>query len=142
MPDRAQYFWLFLRFGGRVDRLVYFLANLLIGVIQVFPIYKAMAVIIDLGPDTLMNVSLEQIVQVNPDFALWWTIASLLTFVMLWPYLALGTKRFHDIGWHGIFAITLVIPLLQLIAFIALCLIPGNPGPNQYGQRTNAPAGA
>jgi len=141
VPNRAQYFWLFLSFSGRIDRLVYFLANLLIGVIQVFPIYKAMRVIIDLGPETMMNSSLEQIVQLSPDFALWWSIASLLTFVMLWPYLALGTKRFHDVGWHGIFAVTLVIPLLQMVAFIALSLIPGNSGPNRYG-RPNAPAGA
>lgn len=140
MPDRAQFFWLFLSFSGRVDRLVYFLANLLLGVIQVFPVWKATMAIVDFGPETLMNANIEQIIEMSPDFALWWSIAGFLTLVMLWPYFALGAKRCHDIGWHGFFAITLVIPLLQLVAFIALCLIPGTAGPNRYGQRANAPS--
>lgn len=140
MANRAQLSWLFLSFSGRVDRLVYFLANLLIGVIQVFPVWKATMAIVDLGPETLMNADIEQIMQMSPDFALWWSIAGVLTLIMLWPYFALGAKRCHDIGWHGFATITLVIPLLQLVAFIALCLIPGTAGPNRYGPRSNGPA--
>ena len=140
MPDRAKFYWLFLSFSGRVDRLVYFLANLLIAVIQLIPVWKATMAIMPLGPETLMNADIEQIIQMSPDFAFWWSITSFIAFIMLWPYFALGAKRCHDVGWHGFFAITLAIPLLQLVAFIALCLIPGNPGPNRYGARQNAPA--
>ena len=28
----------------------------------------------------------------------------------------------------------------SIVAFVALCLIPGSPGSNAYGERTNAPA--
>lgn len=141
MRDRARYLWLFLHFTGRIDRSVYFLANLLIGVIQLFPIWKAMMALMELGPETLADASLEQIMQMSPAFAQWWSIAGFLTFIMLWPYFALAAKRFHDMGWKGVSSITLVIPIIQLFAFIALCLVPGNPGPNQYGARRNVPAG-
>ncbi len=139
MPGRAQFAWLFLRFGGRIDRTVYFLANLLIGVIQLFPVWKATMEIVRLGPETLMDASLEELLQMSPGFEHWWSIAGLLTFVMLWPYLALSTKRLHDIGWSGVFSIALLIPIVQIVAFVALCLIPGTSGPNRYGQRANAP---
>ena len=40
MPDRNQLFWLFFRFSGRVSRAAYFLAGLLLAIVQVFLLYR------------------------------------------------------------------------------------------------------
>ena len=52
---------------------------------------------------------------------------------------ALGVKRLHDFGKPGIFAVALFIPMVSILAFIVLCLYPGDAGANEYGDRTNAP---
>ena len=31
--------------------------------------------------------------------------------------------------------------IVSIIAFLVLCLLRGDSGPNRYGERTNAPAG-
>ena len=64
-----------------------------------------------------------------------------MVLISVWANLALCVKRLHDFGRPGIIAAVLFIPVISIVAFIALCLIPGNPGPNQYGNRPNAPAG-
>ena len=40
MPDRDQLFWLFFRFSGRVSRAAYFLAGMLLAIIQAFLLYR------------------------------------------------------------------------------------------------------
>ena len=57
-----------------------------------------------------------------------------MVLVSLWSNVALSVKRLHDIDRPGIIAVVLFIPVISIVAFIALCLIPGNPGPNQYGE--------
>jgi uncharacterized membrane protein YhaH (DUF805 family) len=42
-------------------------------------------------------------------------------------------------GKPAILAVVLFIPVVSIIAFVIICALPGNPGPNQYGQRTNDP---
>ncbi|TGQ03192.1 DUF805 domain-containing protein, partial [Mesorhizobium sp. M00.F.Ca.ET.217.01.1.1] len=34
----------------------------------------------------------------------------------------------------------LFVPVVSIVAFLVLCLFPGQPGPNRYGRRTNEPA--
>ena len=123
MPEKDQLFWLFFRFSGRVSRAAYFLAGLLLAVIQAFLLYRFTLVPEDSAAGQMWAV------------AFW-----LVVIVSVWSNVALGVKRLHDIGRPGIIAAALFIPVVSILAFIALCLIPGNPGPNQYGEHANAPA--
>ena len=69
-----------------------------------------------------------------------WSILFLLAFLAsLWSNIALAVKRLHDFGKPGMAAIMLFVPVVSFIALFVLCLFPGNPGPNRYAHRTNAP---
>lgn len=124
MPEKDKLLWLFFRFSGRVSRAAYFLAGLLLAVIQAFLLYRFTLV----PEDSTAGQG-------------WAAIFWIVMIVAIWSNIALSVKRLHDIGKPGIIAAALFIPIVSIVAFIALCLIPGNPGPNQYGQRPNAPAG-
>lgn len=115
-------FWLFFGFSGRISRAAYFLAGLMMMIVVVFIVYRL----------ALAEES-------GSGGAFWETLLSLVMIVSLWAQAALGAKRLHDLDKHGLFAALLFVPLLNFIAFIALCVIPGTPGANQYGQATNAP---
>ncbi|MDE8650876.1 DUF805 domain-containing protein [Novosphingobium album (ex Liu et al. 2023)] len=78
-------------------------------------------------------------------FVIWW-----LAFLI--PNIAVSVRRLHDrnmSGWWylGFIAINL-IPIVNLlspiagIAFLVLMLLPGTPGPNQYGPDPKDPTGA
>ena len=120
MPN--QFFWLFFGLSGRVSRAAYFLAGLLLAVIQAFFLYRTV-VAQDAGLDA----------------SSWEAAFTLTFFVSLWSNVALGVKRLHDFDKPGIVAAALFIPVVSIVAFVALCLFPGSAGPNQYGARTNAP---
>lgn len=134
MPDKARYIWLFFSLNGRIGRAVYFLAYMLIGVIQLYPIYRAIFELIALGPENLIDRSMDELFRLSPEFERWWSVAGFLTFITLWPCIALAAKRLHDIGRSGLFTIALFIPVVQFFVFIGLCLIPGQAGPNAYGR--------
>ncbi|MEW9807232.1 DUF805 domain-containing protein [Mesorhizobium marinum] len=124
MPEKDKLIWLFFRFTGRVSRAAYFLAGLLLAIVQAFLLYRF----------TL----------VAEDSAAGQTLAAAFWIVMvvaIWANVALSVKRLHDIGKPGHIAIALFIPIISILAFIALCLIPGERGPNRYGPHPNAPAG-
>ncbi len=124
LPEKDKLFWLFFRFSGRVSRAAYFLAGLLLAVIQAFLLYR-----FTLVPE-------------DSTAGQGWALAFLLMMIVsIWANIALSVKRLHDMGKAGFLAVALFIPVISIVAFIALCLIPGNPGPNQYGLRRNAPAG-
>lgn len=124
MPEKEKLFWLFFRFSGRVSRAAYFLAGLLLAIIQAFLLYRFTLV----PEDSTAGQT-------------WAAAFWLVVLLSLWSNVALSIKRLHDIGKPGVFAAALFIPIISIVVFIALCLIPGNPGPNQYGNRPNAPAG-
>ena len=124
MPETSQLFWLFLSFSGRVGRAAYFLAGLLLALVQAFLLYRFTLVPEDSAARQMWAV------------AFWVAVL-----VSVWANTALGVKRLHDIGRPGIIAAVLFIPVVSIAAFIALCLMPGNPGPNRYGRHPNSPAG-
>ncbi len=115
--------WLFFGFSGRISRAAYFLAGLLMMVVVVFITYR-------------MIMAQES----GQSGALWETLLSVVLLASLWAQAALGAKRLHDFGKPGLFAALLFIPFFNFIAFVALCLIPGTEGANQYGATSNAPA--
>jgi uncharacterized membrane protein YhaH (DUF805 family) len=124
LPEKDKLIWLFFRVSGRVSRAAYFLAGLLLAVVQAFLLYR-----FTLVPEGSMAGQT------------WAAAFWLVMIVSVWSNVALSVKRLHDIGKPGIIAIVLFIPVISIVAFIALCLIPGEQGPNQYGTRPNAPAG-
>ena len=132
MPDTSKLIWLFFRFRGRVSRAAYFLAGLFLAIVQAFLLYR-----FTLAP------------QDSAESQVWALAFWLAMLASLWSNVALGvyekpedvplrTKRLHDFGKPGIIAAALFIPVISIVAFVALCLFPGDPGPNRYGDRPNA----
>lgn len=121
--DKDQLKWLFFGFSGRVSRMAYFLAGLLMAIFQAFPLYQF----------TLAT-------EASQPGQFWAIVFWAVFFLSVWSYIALGVKRLHDFGKPGILAVLLFIPMVSIIAFIVLCLYPGDAGANQYGERTNAPS--
>lgn len=123
MPDKSQLIWLFFRTSGRVSRAAYFLAGLLVAIIEAFPLYR-FTLVAEGTPESDM-----------------WSVLFLLAFIAsLWSNVALAVKRLHDLGKPGLIALVLFVPVISFVALFVLCLFPGQPGPNRYGARTNAPA--
>ncbi|THF56321.1 DUF805 domain-containing protein [Ollibium composti] len=123
MSDRIQLSWLFFRTSGRVSRAAYFLGGLLVAIAQAFPLYR-----FTLVPEGTAE---------SETWALLFMVAFLGS---LWSNVALAIKRLHDLGKPGMMAFVLFVPVVSIVAFLVLCLFPGDPRPNRYGSRTNAPA--
>lgn len=123
---QVDWVWFFLRFNGRVSRSAFFLGGLLLGVLAMFPFYRFLLVSPESGP-------------ASAEAQLWASLFYLVILPSLWVQAALGVKRLHDMGKPGFAAVSLFVFPISLIAFVALCLIPGDPGPNQYGRETNSP---
>jgi uncharacterized membrane protein YhaH (DUF805 family) len=114
--------WFFLGLSGRISRAAYFLAGLLLNLIPAFMLYRMMLV-----PEQTTESEM-------------WAMAFVIAgFASLWSAFALSVKRLHDFGKPGGFAILVFVPAISIIAFVVFCIIPGDAGPNQYGERTNAP---
>ncbi|WP_146389965.1 DUF805 domain-containing protein [Allorhodopirellula solitaria] len=53
---------------------------------------------------------------------------------MLWNFVAIGAKRFHDIGWSGwLICLGLIPGLGQIFLFMTIGILKGNRGNNRYG---------
>ncbi len=121
LPDRSQLIWLFFGISGRVSRAAYFLGGLLLLVVQMFPLYR-----FTLVPEE------------SAQAQTWAMVFGLVVLVSIWSNIALTIKRLHDVNRPGFLALTLFIPVISILVFIALCFYPGDPGPNKYGQATNS----
>lgn len=119
---RIDWFWFFLRFNGRVNRAAFLLGGLLLGVLAMFPFYRFILVPPQSG-----------------EAQFWASLFYLVILPSLWVQAALGVKRLHDMGKPGLAAVSLFVFPISLIAFVVLCVFPGEPGPNQYGRSANAP---
>ncbi|MCR4265617.1 DUF805 domain-containing protein [Nitratireductor sp. ZSWI3] len=120
--QKGQLFWLFFGFSGRVSRAAFFLAGLLLAVLQAFTLYR-----FTLAPEG------------SEASGTWALLFWALFFISVFSSVALGVKRLHDFGKPGVFAVSLFIPMVSIVAFIVLCVYPGDAGANEYGRRTNAP---
>jgi uncharacterized membrane protein YhaH (DUF805 family) len=114
--------WLFFGFSGRISRAAYFLSGLLMMIVVVFLTYRIV-----------------RAQEAGGGGETWQAVLSMVLLASLWAQAALSAKRFHDLGRPGILAALLFIPAVNFVVFVALCLVPGNPGPNQHGEATNAP---
>ncbi|MBE0694148.1 MAG: DUF805 domain-containing protein [Aquamicrobium sp.] len=123
--------WLFLGFSGRIDRSVYALAGLFVFVVQMFVVYRYLQPF--LGTLANGNFDPSETLVLSPMT----NFQSGIFLLGQLAHIALAAKRIHDFGKSGFFA--LLFMFAGLVAYLALCLIPGTPGPNKYGARTNAP---
>lgn len=114
--------WLFFGLSGRISRKAYLLSGLFMFVIQAFMLYR-----VALEPEGSAA---------GTTWALLFMFAGL---VAIWSTIALSVKRLHDFGANGFIAVCLLIPAISLIAFVVLCIVKGNEGPNQYGAESNRP---
>jgi uncharacterized membrane protein YhaH (DUF805 family) len=121
LADKNQLVWLFFSLRGRISPAVYFLAGLLLLVLQMFLLYR-----FTLAP---------QGSGAQGGWALaFWAVV----FLSAWSNIALTGKRLHDFGKPAAWA--LVTLIIGFIVFIVLAFVKGDPGPNRYGAATNAPA--
>ena len=106
--------WLFTGFGGRIGRQSYWVGNLTLMVIGAF------AVLLDLSLGTTQY-----------GFG---TISSLTSIVLLYPAIALNTKRWHDRDKSGWWTLILLVPVFGgLWMSIQLGFIQGVGWENRYG---------
>ncbi len=104
---------------GRLGRLRFITLSMLVGIVGlVIMSLVSVAVVALLGDDS-------EGIAASVMVILW-----LVTFI---PGLILTIKRFHDLNSSGWFSITMLIPLVNLIALIALWFVPGTKGKNKYG---------
>lgn len=116
----AQLVWLFFGFRGRVSRQPYFLAGLLLLVIQFFLLYRFMG-----EPEG------------SPESSFWALAFSVAAILSVISNLALAAKRLHDIDKPGLLAALYIVA--GFVMWVFLCFFPGTEGPNRYGTQSNAP---
>lgn len=114
LADSNRLFWLFFSLRGRVGRAAYFLAGLLVLVVQMFFFYRT---------------SLE--VEGSAASEAWATAFLVAALIATWSNFALTAKRFHDFGKPTAYAAISLIAGFILV--IVLALIKGEDGPNQFG---------
>lgn len=115
-----QLFWLFFRLDGRIGRWTFFLAFMLLAVLQGLALYRFAIAPQDTGQS-----------------AFWASGFWVIGILSMWCTFALGVKRLHDFGKPGLIALSLFIPFVLLLAFVLLCVWPSDPGPNAYGPRAD-----
>lgn len=115
-----QAFWVFFGFSGRLNRQAFALAGILLYVIRFYPVYR--------------------IIQAQGDEAemtYWGGVFIFTLMILIVSHIALAAKRLHDFDRSGWWSLMFLIG--DIFAFIFFCFPPGTPGPNRYGQATNAP---
>ena len=62
-----------------------------------------------------------------------WLVGSIVGLGCFWAKLALTAKRWHDLGATGWLAVLSLIPAIDFLIFLLLCVIPPTRGSNPYG---------
>jgi uncharacterized membrane protein YhaH (DUF805 family) len=107
--------WLLFSFEGRIGRFTFWTANIVLAVVT-----SAASAILVLG---------------FGDSVVGGLLAVLLSLPAAWANLALQAKRWHDRDKSGWWILISLVPIVGgLWAFVETCLLPGTPGPNQYGE--------
>ena len=110
------YQWLFFGFRGRISRQAYWLTFFFIVAILGFALQPTIDP--ETGALSLRGGAL--------------AVAAMLVAII--ANIAIGVKRLHDFNAPGLFAVTLFVPGLSVIATLIIGLVPGNRGPNRFGE--------
>jgi uncharacterized membrane protein YhaH (DUF805 family) len=138
LPNRPDYLWLFFKTSGRLSRAAYLLSFMFMVVVVSFPLYQYMRVM----PLDMTEMAEMAEAPLSGAAQMWSTVFLVTMLAFLWAHIATSIKRVHDVGKPGILVVLLFIPVVSIVAFLFLCIFRGDPGPNPYGARTNAPANA
>ena len=118
---RPPLLWLFFGLKGRISRSVYWLACLFL--------------------IALNSVLIGQLV--GGEEASYYRLAQALgPFVIiatLYSNFVVAAKRLHDMGYTGLFALAIFIPLVNLAFTLWAGLVPGTAGPNKHGVAPDRP---
>jgi len=109
--------WLFFSFSGRIRASTFFLSAVLIVSMHAYIVIQ-----ITRTPET------------SWQFGAWGLVYLIVLLVSAWAGFALAFKRLHDMGYSGLLAVIMFIPMLSLLFFFALCFWPGNHGRNKFGE--------
>ena len=121
MASGEQLTWLFFSLRGRISPSPYLLGGLMLFIVRLFLLYRFL--------QTEQGSSAQS----------GWALALLVAlFISTWCNIALTSKRLHDFGKPALWA--LAVLAVDLLIFLVLTFVRGDPGPNRYGARTNAPA--
>jgi uncharacterized membrane protein YhaH (DUF805 family) len=103
---------LFLLPKGRLNRMVYVLCT--VSCIIILQLLK-----------TYLNGKCPQ------DFI--YGVMVILLFILAYVATCLSIKRAHDMGRSGYFILWLLVPIINIGAWITLWFVPGDEGANKYG---------
>ena len=61
-------------------------------------------------------------------------VSGTISFLIIWPSIAIYVKRIHDRDRSGLFLLLLFVPLLNIWPTIEILFLKGTEGPNQFGE--------
>lgn len=108
--------WVLFGFKGRIGRKSFWLAALLMILVQAVVIAQVVSIPED-----------------SPAFILWGFVILAVWIASAWAAFALAVKRLHDIGLPGLLALALLVPAISIIAFLLLAFLPGSQETNEHG---------
>jgi len=119
---------LFTSFEGRINRAKWWLGIVILIVVQWIVWYILAGA---LGVGSLTSGDPAQMEQAMKDA---WLPIGIVSLLLLYPSLAVYTKRWHDRGKSGWWTLIVLIPVIGGIwILIELGILKGTTGPNQYG---------
>lgn len=110
----------FLSTKGRINRKIFILYAISFILFCLFLIIPTLLIVISTTDETIVDISA--------------SIVSILIELALLPSLFLGIKRLHDLDKSAVWIVLYVIPLINILFFIYLCLRRGTIGDNKYGK--------
>ena len=122
LPDRNQLFWLFFSLNGRISPAVYFLAGLLVFIMQLFPIYRIHAGASGERRSARLGDGL-------PGRPARLGLGELRADRQSGCMISASRRPGRWSPWSSASSCSSCLPFVK-----------GDAGPNQYGARTNAPA--
>ncbi len=110
--DNIDWGWLLFQFDGRINRAKFWLVWVVL--------YAFFAILWSVAFRTESSALV--------------SLAGLLGIASIWPYLAVGVKRYHDHDKSGWWLLVGLIPFIGFFwLLIELGFLAGTDGPNQYG---------
>ncbi|MEJ8570898.1 DUF805 domain-containing protein [Microbaculum marinum] len=104
---------LFWSFEGRISRMPFWIGGLILGVIH----WVISGIAYGIGGQTTMSV-----------------VGGIVSLILIYPSLAVATKRWHDRDKSGWWTLIILIPVVGIIWYIVvLGFLRGTDGPNRYG---------
>ena len=132
------------RFHGRINRRDYWLKGILLALLTIIGAYILVALglawVVINNTDPAASMLLESDPLDSQIFELLFIPFGL---VLTWMYLAISTKRWHDIGKSAWWNILIFVPILGTLVFIPLIiglgLLPGRKEDNEHGATLRKP---